>query len=301
MKDQIAGVQAFMTKELKKAKIPENRIFKEQASGGKADRAEWLEVIAWAAAQPSKRAILVLDFSRWSRDPYYGYARAIPLREGDCPIVSILDGLATGTRTNPRPDADMIFGIKMIVGQQKIVETSRRVRKKVAQIQETRVSGSYLPLYADGTLSDPYNALNEVYPAYAADNLSKSALAREVLRLMGDPKDEPSESGIRNRMLDRYEAMKKKVDADTFKEWLGFLSVLYQFEKDNGDWIKERIVKGQRKGFAKKKKRNPRYSRGVDAVRRMTSLYVQKPDEYEMPTAEMIAEYFGNPNKYLES
>jgi hypothetical protein len=230
------------------------------------------KAIELAISKPGKAAIVVRDFQRFYRNWRYGGRDAIPLWEADIPLVSILEGQATGTVKEPRANQDFIVPILLGIGGQEVglrVQQSRKGRD--ASEKKGIFGGTPLNLYP----KEPLNPIEELYrlrPLIAKKEISVAAVSRRL---------EKSTSWTR-KSLERMADIEAKIQTKGLRQWLKIVNMLRDMEKEHGQ--------GWGRGSPPK----------MEAVRRMTGGYIAQPDKYPAPTEDDIKEYFSNHKQYLK-
>jgi DNA invertase Pin-like site-specific DNA recombinase len=264
-------------------------IFKEVASGTDPTRPEWKAAIASALGK-KKSVVVVLDYSRWSRDMREGMAASIPLYHADIPIVSTLDGAAmmTGTNANPRPDGDMMWGIKTTLVGREVATTKEKERVTGKTLREAGIATVRgLALYPFAA-ANPWAILSDQYPRLKAKDINPSEYGNLIadLTAIKGRKVSPGWQWQRNT-LPRWLGIKESLSPEAYAEWWGFLNRVRNYEKSEGhDGAGSRVEKGP-------------ISWPVKALRRMSNAYLNEPDKYPKPTDDEWVEWTSNFEPYL--
>jgi len=274
-------------------------IFKEVASGTDETRPQWLAAIAASMARKN-RFLAVYDFSRFSRDMRWAMAKNIPMYESDVPILSTLDGVGmlTGTRANPHPDGDLMWGIKTTLVTREVETTKEKERTTGKTLRKAGIATTVgLSLYPF-TNKNPWAVMIEEYPRLGAD--LKPAQFGELIALetkVGNKKYSPGPKWYRTA-LERWLGIKGSLSPSAYKAWWGFLNRVRDYEKAEGyDGAGRAYV---RVGGTKRKILDKgTLSWPVKALRRMANQYLNDPADHTKPTQAEWMEWTSNPGPYL--
>jgi len=246
----------------------------EQASGTKLDRDGLIDgiilpAIAYKNKNPQKKVVVaVRDFQRISRNPYdlgilYKATPSIQdsLWSNDIPLVSLTEGIVTGTKNEPNPNGDLMGPLLVTIGGQ---EVSIRKEQTLKGVKDARaggiIAGVGINLYPEERLN-PYRELLRMLQA----GISQTEASRRLGRSASWSKDN-------RRRLEAIAIMSESALAD----WLEVTDIVREYEQEFGTRV------------------GPKASKRMKAVGRKTSGYLKFPDKFDVPTREDIQFYFDN-------
>jgi DNA invertase Pin-like site-specific DNA recombinase len=238
------------------------QFFGEQASGTKIDRPELKKAIE--EGMKKKTAVIVVrDIQRFTRDPYHLGVLYNPMRDNEVPIISINEPLVLGTKKVPNPASDLLAPILVAAGGS---EVQTRLKQTLQGMKESEAkgikAGTPINFFPKESLN-PYRELKRLLDA----GIGQSEGARRMGR---------STSWFR-KARDKIATMDEK----KLSEWLNVIDMIRAMEKIYGT------------GLGKKAKK-PMY-----VVRRMTSGYIFKPNDFDTPTQNDLDEYLKNWSEYM--
>jgi len=283
---QVKKIEDFLKKNgIKKKTL----IFKEVASGTDPTRTEWKAAIA-ASLGKKNTFIAVYDFSRFSRDMRSGMAASIPMYNANVPILSTLDGVGmlTGTKENPHPDGDLMWGIKTVLVTREVETTKEKERTTGRTLREAGVATvKGLALYPHAA-ANPWEILIEQYPRFKAKDINATDYGRLIadLTAVKGRKVSPGWQWQRNNVKTWLD-IKESVSPDAYAEWWAFLNRVRDYERSQGyDGAGSGVEKGK-------------VSWQVKALRRMSNAYLNEPAKYPIPTEDEWVEWTSNFEPYL--
>lgn len=290
--DQEASIVDYLKRNgLKKVK-PKN-VYRDLASGGSMDRPALKELLEAVMNHKGRAYIAFTEPSRWSRNGTRGQAAYAPLYERDIPLLSTSGGLMSGTATEPRPDAQFLFSIKMGVAEGERGVMQQRVKRKIGVRKAAGIlSGTVGSVYPFAR-ADPLDVLNEnlvLMSVKVSDGGGGAALGRLV-----ESATSPNGVGAQwyQRELERENARKAALSPEEYQQWYAYRKRFRALQKerdyDSGSGIKQRSLKRKDIDW------------GVKAVQRLSNGYLRTPQDpdYSMPTADLIADALANPKEYL--
>jgi len=308
-KQQLSTIEAYL-KRNKLRSVQKQNIFAEVGSGGDPTRPMWTEALnrAISIAGTGRQAFVITkDPTRWSRDSFYGSARAIPLREMDVPLVFATDDMVLGTLARREPDADTLFQLKMALSEGERGRAILRVRAGLEALEEAGIfPRGALPLWPFAT-RNPWLYLLETYLAArpkGEGGIGQSAYGRALTAALGPygPSITWHKKAI-PRLLEIKRHFDTKEGPDAFQNWLDHLERIRQLEVElqydaGGLRVKPKQGKERAEVFPLK------------ALRYRFGGYQTRPDlfkmdgdivvpTYQRPDDVTFAETFDNPIDFL--
>jgi len=238
------------------------QFFGEQASGTKLDRPELKKAID--EGMKKKTAVIVVrDIQRFTRDPYHLGVLYNPMRDNEVPIISINEPLVLGTKKVPNPASDLLAPILVAAGGSEVQTRLKQTLQGMKESEEKGIkAGTPINFFPKESLN-PYRELKRLLDA----GIGQSEGARRMNR---------STSWFR-KARDKMATMDEK----KLEEWLNVVDMIRAMEKTHGSGL----------GKSAKKK--------MYVVRRMTSGYIFRPNDFDTPTQNDLDEYLNNWKEYM--
>lgn len=261
----------FVKDELKRLgyrKSLRGRVFSEQASGTTLERPELAKALQAMQDFGGPAVLVVRDIQRFSRDPYGLGVLYRPLWEQDIPVVALTEQLVLGTRKNPSPNSDLLAPILVAAGGTEVSLTKARSLAGVKQARAKGISaGAPMNVYTSEPLN-PYREQVRLLEAGIGQKTGSTRLGRS--------------GAWWRKSRDKLQRIRERKGDQGVEESLSMTDLLRDLESQFGP----RFGKGVRR-------------QGMVAVGRITSLYLQKPEEVERPTDEFVMEVFNDPKPFL--
>jgi len=267
--DQIKTVKAGLKKMGFNGKVT---VFSEQQSGTKNPienpkfRPELAKMLKEVHESKRPAIIVVRDVQRFSRDPYDLGELYNPLRRKNIPIISINENMVLGTKSNPEPQSDLLAPILVSAGG---AEVSSRTKQTLQGMMRSREKG----IFGGTPLS-----------LYPKDDLEPRA---ELIRMMRAGVSGSETARRLNKSTSWVRKNRKQIETilvdggdKLLDDWLETINLIRDLE----------IEKGAGTG--------PRATVRMKTVRRMTSGYLNNPNNFDKPTEEEIMNYFNNYNDF---
>lgn len=250
--------------------------YAEIASGTRSDRPQWLKMQAAAkeAAMNGKRAVIVVkDPSRWARDVDAAVEAWAPLKRMGIPILAITENIQTGTAEDLRPDESLFFLFKSGFAEQvsKVQQLKAEAGVK-RQLEEGAFAGKGKSLYPFAK-TDPLDVLIDNYDILK--ERGGPTLLKQKIEVLSMP------NGMRASAVNRYrddeDARRKNLSPEMYERW-------YEFRKG----IREELQAADSDPWASKGNRTGKQDWEMNALLRMTGLYLKEPWKYPMPSEQDV-------------